>query len=75
MIDREIQTKIQKIKENVDAINLLMAELHEQNVEIRIAYKDSSTGGGSITVPRLDLWRATEHRDYLKERDNEQSTI
>ena len=75
MIDREIQTKIQTIKENVDSINTLMAELHEQNVEIRIAYRDSSGSGETERAPHIELWRATEHRDYLKERDNEQSTI
>jgi hypothetical protein len=66
MIDTEIQEKINIIKENVNIINGLMADLHSKGVEIRIAYKDS--GSGSPTgLPCLDLWRATEHVDYLKE--------
>jgi hypothetical protein len=66
MIDAEIQESINIIKENIDIINNLMAEMHSKGVEIRIAYKDSSNGS-STGLPRLDLWRATEHVDYLKE--------
>lgn len=67
MIDQEIKNKIDVIKQNVDAINQLMAELHEKNVEIRISYVDASKD----VAPGISLWRATEHRDYLEETDNE----
>jgi hypothetical protein len=39
-----------------------MAELHPNNVEIRIVYKEPDNGA----PPRLDLWRAVAHVDYLK---------
>ena len=63
MIDNTIADKIQIISKNVDEINQLIAELYAQNVEVRIAYKDSTKGD----PPRIDLWRATEHVDYLKQ--------
>ena len=62
MIDDTIADKVQTINKNVDEINQLIAELYTQDVEVRIAYKDSSKG----EPPRIDLWRATEHVDYLK---------
>jgi hypothetical protein len=62
MIDDTIADKVQTIGKNVDEINQLIAELYTQDVEVRIAYKDSSKG----EPPRIDLWRATEHVDYLK---------
>jgi hypothetical protein len=74
MIDSSIADKVQTISKNVDEINQLMSELYENNVEIRIAYKDASKGD----PPRIDLWRAIEHVDYLKtegQDTHEQSTI
>jgi hypothetical protein len=62
MIDSNIVDKVQTISKNVEEINQLMSELYDQSVEIRIAYKDSSKG----EPPRIELWRATEHVDYLK---------
>ena len=62
MIDSNIAEKVQTILKNVDEINQLMSELYEHSVEIRIAYKDANKG----EPPRIELWRATEHVDYLK---------
>jgi len=68
MIDPSITEKVQTIKENINEINLLMAELYKQNVELRIAYKDPSKG----EPPRIELWKAIEHVDYLeKDTENE----
>ncbi len=61
-MDEEIKNDIEKIKDYVDGINFLMKSLHEKSVEIRIAYKD----GSSTVAPTIELWRATEHIDYLK---------
>lgn len=63
MIDDAISDKVQIISKNVDEINQLIAELYTQNVEIRIAYKDAAKG----EPPRIDLWRAIEHVDYLNQ--------
>jgi hypothetical protein len=62
MIDLTIVEKIRNISKNVDEINQLMSQLHTQDVEIRIAYKDAAKG----EPPKIELWRATEHVDYLK---------
>jgi hypothetical protein len=62
MTDPDIADKITKIKDSVELINSLMAELHEKNVEIRIKYTDSTLD----IPPGIALWRATEHVDYLK---------
>lgn len=67
MIDNEVKEKIDEIHSCVNSINQLMAELYLKNVEIRIAYKDSANGGGKDCTPHIELWRATEHIDYLKE--------
>ena len=44
IVDTDIKNKIEIIKQNVNEINQLMAELHEQNVEIRIGYIDAAKG-------------------------------
>ena len=62
MTTQNIGQQIENIKEAVETINSLMAELHINNVEIKIAYKEPNNG----EPPRLDLWRAVEHVDYLK---------
>ncbi len=62
MINKNIAKKISIIKKNVDEINEIMAELYTDQVEIRISYKDSSMD----QPPQIDLWRATEHVDYLQ---------
>jgi hypothetical protein len=54
--------QIENIKAALETINLLMAELHTNNVEIRIAYKEPNNG----EPPKLDLWKAIAHVDYLK---------
>lgn len=63
MNDPEIQSKILTIKDSVNLINSLMAELHEKNVEVRIQYVEAAKG----VPPGISLWRATEHVDYLKD--------
>ena len=57
-----IGQQIENIKEALETINSLMAELHTNNVEIRIAYKEPNNG----EPPKLDLWKAIAHVDYLK---------
>jgi hypothetical protein len=62
MTDPEVADKITKIKDSVELINSLMAELHEKNVEIKIKYTDSTLD----IPPGIVLYRAIEHVDYLK---------
>jgi hypothetical protein len=62
MTTNDIGQEIENIKAALETINLLMAELHTNNVEIRIAYKEPNNG----EPPKLDLWKAIAHVDYLK---------
>lgn len=62
MIDQEISDAVNEITSRVNTINVLMDQLYKKNVEIRISYKDSEKGN----PPRLEVWRAVEHVDYLK---------
>ena len=62
MTTQNIGQQIENIKAALETINSLMAELHPNNVEIRIVYKVPDNG----EPPRLDLWRAVAHVDYLK---------
>jgi hypothetical protein len=62
MTTQNIGQQIENIKAALETINSLMAELHPNNVEIRIVYKEPDNG----EPPRLDLWRAVAHVDYLK---------
>ena len=65
MIDEEVKDDIEKIRDYVDGINFLISSLYKKDVEIRIAYKESEHGN----PPKLDLWRAIEHINYLKKTD------
>jgi hypothetical protein len=62
MTTQNIGQQIENIKEALETINSLMAELHTNNVEIKIAYKEPNNG----EPPKLDLWKAIAHVDYLK---------
>ena len=62
MTTDNIGQQIESIKESLDTINALMSELHKNNVEIRIAYKEPNNG----EPPKLHLWKAIAHMDYLK---------
>jgi multidrug efflux pump subunit AcrB len=62
MINSYITDTVEQLVKHVEGINQIMSDLHDNNVEIRIAYKES-TGGKS---PQIDLWRVIEHVDYLK---------
>jgi len=62
MTTHNIGQQIENIKTALETINSTMAELHTNNVEIRIAYKEPNNG----EPPKLDLWKAIAHVDYLK---------
>jgi hypothetical protein len=72
MIDQDIKTSVEEIRNCVERINTLMADLYTKNVEVRIAYIEAS----KHVSPGIDLWRVIEHVDYLKEHtDNVKTTI
>jgi hypothetical protein len=71
MIDSYITKKVEELSKHVEGINEIIAELHDNNVEIRIAYKEAADG----KPPHIDLWRVIEHVNYLKRENNEQSTV
>lgn len=61
MIDKELQQKIFKLQEYIQEMNALLADLKNNKVEVKISYTDN----GVDKEPRLTLWRATAHVDYL----------
>ena len=64
-----ILEKINIIEKNVEEINQLISELHLDNVEVRIAYKEPANSNPAS----IRLWKAIEHVDYLKKENNEKA--
>ncbi len=63
MKDPEIESKVVNLKETVNRVNVLMKELDDLNVDVRVTYvernrsKDISQG--------ISIWRIEEHNNYL----------
>lgn len=57
-----ISNTVKQLINLVDDVNKLMAELHANNVEVRINYRETLEG----KPPQIDLWRVVEHIDHLK---------
>ncbi len=63
MKDPEIESKVVNLKETVNRVNVLMKELDDLNVDVRVTYvernrsKDISQG--------ITIWRIEEHNNYL----------
>lgn len=63
MKDPEIESKVAYLKETVNRVNVLMKELEDMRVDVRICYiernkaKDISQG--------ISIWRIEEHNNYL----------
>ena len=57
-----IANKVEELIKHVEDINQIMSELHDNNVEVRISYKESAKGEPA----QISLWRVIEHVDYLK---------
>lgn len=62
MKNPELENEVNKLKNLINEVNFCMSMLHENNVEVRITYKDAGKG----EPPKLDVWRLIEHVDYLK---------
>lgn len=69
MKDPVIESKANELKSLVDRINVIMSELQDLNVEVRIAYiaKDEP-GHRSDTYSdrqRISLWKVEERNGYI----------
>jgi hypothetical protein len=63
MKDPMIESQVAALKEAVDQVNVIMDNLQQLNVDVRISYveknptKEISQG--------ITIWRIEEHNDYL----------
>jgi hypothetical protein len=69
MKDAVIESKTNELQSLVDQVNVIMSELQDLNVEVRIAYiaKDEP-GHRSDTYSdrqRISLWKVEERNGYL----------
>lgn len=63
MKDPAIEAKVSELKETVEKVNLLMKELQDLNVDVRISYVERSA---SKEIDQgISIWRIEEHNDYL----------
>ena len=69
MKDAVIESKANELKSLVDQINLIMSDLQDMNVEVRIAYiSKDEPGHRSDTYSdrqRISLWKVEERNGYL----------
>lgn len=63
MKDPVIEAKVSELKETVEKVNLLMKELQDLNVDVRISYVERSA---SKEIDQgISIWRIEEHNNYL----------
>lgn len=69
MKDPVIESKVEELKTLVEQVNIIMSDLQDINVEVRIAYIDKNEPGYKIDDgPRrqsIKLWKVEEHNGYL----------
>ena len=69
MKDPVIESKVSDLKELVDKVNLIMSDLQDMNVEVKIAYISKDEPGHRIDTDsdrqRIKLWKVEEHNGYL----------
>jgi hypothetical protein len=63
MKDPVIEEKVTVLKDLVDDINILMKDLQDLNVEVRIAYIDKNTD--KDISQGISLWKVEERNGYL----------
>lgn len=61
MKDPLVQKMVDELKANIENVNTLMRMLQENNVEVRIEYRDKK----GDAPQQLNLWRIQQHNDYL----------
>lgn len=63
MKDTVIEAKVEFLKETVNKLNILMKELQDLNVDVRISYVEKNS---SKEIDQgISIWRIEEHNDYL----------
>ena len=69
MKDPVIESKANELKSLVDQINLIMSDLQDMNVEVRIAYVDKNQTGYSTEFgparQSIKLWQVEERNGYI----------
>jgi hypothetical protein len=69
MKDAIIESKVIELTSLVDRINIIMSDLQDMNVEVRIAYIAKDEPGhrneGDSDRQRIKLWKVEERNGYL----------
>jgi hypothetical protein len=67
MKDPVIESKVDELKSLVDQVNIIMSDLQDMSVEVRIAYIDKNEHSLTNEKSRqgIKLWRVEEHNGYL----------
>ena len=69
MKDPVIESKASELKSLVDRINIVMSELQDLNVEVRISYIAKDEPGhrneGDSDRQRIKLWKVEERNGYV----------
>lgn len=69
MKDPVIESKVADLKSLVDQVNVIMSNLQDLNVEVRIAYIDKNDPSYSTSEngsrQSIKLWKVEEHNGYI----------
>lgn len=67
MKDPVIESKTSELKALVDQVNVIMSDLQDMNVEVRIAYIDKNEHNptGEKLRQGIKLWKVEEHNGYI----------
>ncbi len=63
MKDPEIESKVVDLKETVNRVNVLMKELDDLNVDVRVTYVERNRA--KEISQGISIWRIEEHNNYL----------
>lgn len=63
MKDPVIESQVSALKEAVNQVNVIMLNLQQLNVDVRISYVEKSLT--KEVSQSISVWRIEEHNDYL----------
>jgi hypothetical protein len=63
MKDPMIESQVSALKEAVDQVNVIMDNLQQLNVDVRISYVEKNPT--KEVSQGITIWRIEEHNDYL----------